>query len=184
VNRPNGSGDGIFDPMTKLPELDLLPPAPKGSRDQLREVGPAQFAADIRQQSRLAVTDTTFRDAHQSLLATRVRTRDLTAVMPHVARLTPELFSVEAWGGATYDVALRFLSEDPWERLAEMREALPNIAIQALVRGRNTVGYTPYPVAVTEWFIREATDTGVDIFRIFDALNDVSQMRPAIDAVL
>jgi len=184
VNRPNGSGDGIFDPMTKLPELDLTVPAPKGSRDRLREVGPAQFAADIRQQSRLAVTDTTFRDAHQSLLATRVRTRDLTAVMPHVARLTPELFSVEAWGGATYDVALRFLSEDPWERLAEMREALPNIAIQALVRGRNTVGYTPYPVAVTEWFIREATETGVDIFRIFDALNDVSQMRPAIDAVL
>jgi pyruvate carboxylase len=104
--------------------------------------------------------------------------------MPHVARLTPQLFSVEAWGGATYDVALRFLTEDPWERLAEMREALPNIAIQALLRGRNTVGYTPYPTAVTKSFIREATATGVDIFRIFDALNDVDQMRPAIDAVL
>jgi pyruvate carboxylase len=184
VNRPHGTGDGVFDPMTKLPDVDLTLPAPKGSRDRLRELGPAQFAAEIRQQVPLAVTDTTFRDAHQSLLATRVRTRDLTAVMPHVGRLTPELFSVEAWGGATYDVALRFLSEDPWERLAEMREALPNIAIQALVRGRNTVGYTPYPPAVTEWFIREATDTGVDIFRIFDALNDVSQMRLAIDAVL
>lgn len=184
VNRPNGTGEGAFDPMTKLPVVDLSVPATPGSRDRLRELGPVAFAAEIRAQTRLAVTDTTFRDAHQSLLATRVRTRDLTAVMPHVARLTPELFSVEAWGGATYDVALRFLGEDPWERLAEMREALPNIAIQALVRGRNTVGYTPYPTAVTEAFIREATDTGVDIFRIFDALNDVSQMRPAIDAVL
>lgn len=184
VNRPNGSGDDVFDPATKLPDVDLAQAAPQGSRDRLLEVGPAAFAAEIRKQTRLAVTDTTFRDAHQSLLATRVRTRDLTAVMPHVARLTPELFSVEAWGGATYDVALRFLGEDPWIRLAEMREALPNIAIQALVRGRNTVGYTPYPTAVTTSFIREATDTGVDIFRIFDALNDVSQMRPAIDAVL
>ncbi|MFM2412424.1 MAG: pyruvate carboxylase [Actinomycetota bacterium] len=184
VNRPNGTGEGAFDPATKLPEVDLIVAPPKGSRDRLRELGPAGFAAAIRQQSQLGVTDTTFRDAHQSLLATRVRTRDLTAVMPHVARLTPELFSVEAWGGATYDVALRFLGEDPWERLAEMREALPNIAIQALVRGRNTVGYTPYPTAVTKAFVREATDTGVDIFRIFDALNDVSQMRPAIDAVL
>ncbi|MEY4396351.1 MAG: pyruvate carboxylase [Actinomycetota bacterium] len=184
VNRPNGAGDDVFDPATKLPEVDLSVPAPKGSRDRLRELGPSKFAAEIRNQTRLAVTDTTFRDAHQSLLATRVRTRDLTAVMPHVARLTPELFSVEAWGGATYDVALRFLGEDPWVRLAEMREALPNVAIQALVRGRNTVGYTPYPTAVTTAFIREATDTGVDIFRIFDALNDVNQMRPAIDAVL
>ena len=184
VNRPNGSGEGVFDPATKLPVVDLTAPAPKGSRDRLLELGPVKFAEAIRAQVPLAVTDTTFRDAHQSLLATRVRTRDLTAVMPHVARLTPELFSVEAWGGATYDVALRFLGEDPWERLAEMRDALPNVAIQALVRGRNTVGYTPYPTAVTKAFIREATDTGVDIFRIFDALNDVSQMRPAIDAVL
>src|SRR5680860_847832 len=98
--------------------------------------------------------------------------------------MTPELLSVEAWGGATYDVALRFLGEDPWERLAELREALPNINIQMLLRGRNTVGYTPYPTEVTDAFVREAADTGVDIFRICDALNDVSQMRPAIDAVL
>ena len=130
------------------------------------------------------MTDTTFRDAHQSLLATRVRTRDLVAVLPHVARLTPELLSVEAWGGATYDVALRFLGEDPWERLSTMREALPNIAIQMLLRGRNTVGYTPYPTEVTDAFVNEAAASGVDIFRIFDALNDVDQMRPAIDAVL
>src|SRR6185312_8157792 len=132
----------------------------------------------------LAVTETTFRDAHQSLLATRVRTKDLLEVAPYVARLTPELLSVEAWGGATYDVALRFLGEDPWERLASLREAMPNIAIQMLLRGRNTVGYTPYPTEVTDAFVREAASTGVDIFRIFDALNDVSQMKPAIDSVL
>ncbi|MCW2736490.1 pyruvate carboxylase subunit B, partial [Nocardioides sp.] len=127
--------------------------------------------------------DTTFRDAHQSLLATRVRTRDLVAVADHVARTTPELWSVECWGGATYDVALRFLSEDPWERLAALREAIPNIGLQMLLRGRNTVGYTPYPTEVTEAFVHEAAATGIDVFRIFDALNDVSQMRPAIDAV-
>lgn len=184
VNRPHGDGHGILAPSSKLPAVNLASAAPSGSRDRLRRVGPTQFATDLRAQVALGVTDTTFRDAHQSLLATRVRTRDLTAVMPHVARLTPELFSVEAWGGATYDVALRFLGEDPWDRLGEMREALPNIAIQALLRGRNTVGYTPYPTEVTQAFVAEAASTGVDIFRIFDALNDVSQMRPAIDAVL
>ena len=184
VNQPNGAGEGVIDPAVKLPAVDLSLPAPAGSRDRLRELGPAGFAAALRAQTALAVTDSTFRDAHQSLLATRVRTRDLVAVMPHVARLTPELLSVEAWGGATYDVALRFLGEDPWQRLAAMREALPNVAIQMLLRGRNTVGYTPYPTEVTDAFVREAAATGVDIFRIFDALNDVDQMRPAIDAVL
>lgn len=184
VNQPNGSGDGVIDPAIKLPSVDLEAPAPAGSRDALRDLGPARFAEALRAQTALAVTDSTFRDAHQSLLATRVRTRDLVAVMPHVARLTPQLFSVEAWGGATYDVALRFLGEDPWQRLAAMREALPNINIQMLLRGRNTVGYTPYPTEVTDAFVREAAETGIDIFRIFDALNDVDQMRPAIDAVL
>lgn len=184
VNQPHGDGHGLLAPSSKLPAVDLATTAPAGSRDRLRRLGPAQFAADLRAQVALGVTDTTFRDAHQSLLATRVRTRDLTGVMPHVARLTPELFSVEAWGGATYDVALRFLGEDPWDRLGEMRDALPNIAIQALLRGRNTVGYTPYPTEVTQAFVAEAASTGVDIFRIFDALNDVAQMRPAIDAVL
>lgn len=184
VNQPNGPGTGVIDPAIKLPAVDLEAAAPAGSRDRLRELGPVGFAAELRAQTALAVTDTTFRDAHQSLLATRVRTRDLVAVMPHVARLTPELLSVEAWGGATYDVALRFLGEDPWQRLAAMREALPNVAIQMLLRGRNTVGYTPYPTEVTHAFVREAAATGIDIFRIFDALNDVDQMRPAIDAVL
>ena len=184
VNQPNGLPPTTVHPRDKLPQLDLTSPAPDGSRQKLQLLGPTRFAADLRGQTALAVTDTTFRDAHQSLLATRVRTKDLVAVAPYVARLTPQLLSVEAWGGATYDVALRFLGEDPWERLASLREALPNINLQMLLRGRNTVGYTPYPTEVTDAFVREATDTGVDIFRIFDALNDVSQMRPAIDAVL
>ncbi len=184
VNRPNGEGMGLVDPSIKLPVIDVDTAPPAGSRQRLLELGPVGFASALRAQTPLAVTDTTFRDAHQSLLATRVRTKDLTAVLPAVARLTPNLLSVEAWGGATYDVALRFLGEDPWERLAAMRDALPNIAIQMLLRGRNTVGYTPYPTEVTDAFVREAAETGVDIFRIFDALNDVAQMKPAIQAVL
>lgn len=184
VNRPYGSAPTTVEPRTKLPRLDLTTPAPAGSRQRLLELGPVRFAEALRAQTSLAVTETTFRDAHQSLLATRVRTKDLVAVAPAVARLTPQLLSVEAWGGATYDVALRFLGEDPWERLDKLRSALPNVAMQMLLRGRNTVGYTPYPTAVTEAFVREAADAGVDIFRIFDALNDVAQMRPAIDAVL
>ncbi|KQQ95515.1 pyruvate carboxylase [Leifsonia sp. Leaf325] len=184
VNQPNGPRPTTITPTDKLPKIDLSQAAPAGSRQRLLELGPQGFAAALRAQTPLAVTDTTFRDAHQSLLATRVRTRDLTAVAPYVARLTPELLSVEAWGGATYDVALRFLGEDPWERLATLRESLPNINLQMLLRGRNTVGYTPYPTSVTEAFVAEAASTGVDIFRIFDALNDVDQMRPAIEAVL
>ena len=183
VNKPHGAHPGHVDPRAKLPAIDLTAEPVAGSRQRLQELGPEGFASELRGRSGLAITDTTFRDAHQSLLATRVRTRDLVAVAPYLARLTPELLSVEAWGGATYDVALRFLGEDPWERLDKLREALPNVAIQMLLRGRNTVGYTPYPTAVTEAFVREAAASGVDIFRIFDALNDVSQMRPAIDAV-
>ncbi|RFA09135.1 pyruvate carboxylase [Subtercola boreus] len=184
VNQPNGKRVGSVNPAAKLPEIDLQAPAPDGSRQRLLALGPVGFAADLRAQTALGVTETTFRDAHQSLLATRVRTKDLLAVAPYVARMTPELLSVEAWGGATYDVALRFLGEDPWERLAALREALPNINIQMLLRGRNTVGYTPYPTEVTDAFVKEAASTGVDIFRIFDALNDVNQMRPAIESVL
>jgi pyruvate carboxylase len=184
VNRPYGEPPTTLDPVAKLPALDSDRPAPEGSRQRLRSLGPARFAADLRAATATAVTETTFRDAHQSLLATRVRTRDLVAVAGHVARMTPQLWSVEAWGGATYDVALRFLSEDPWDRLAELREALPNVCIQMLLRGRNTVGYTPYPVEVTDAFVEEAAATGIDVFRIFDALNNVDAMRPAIEAVL
>ncbi|MBC7289753.1 MAG: pyruvate carboxylase [Actinotalea sp.] len=183
VNRPHGSAPTGLDPRAKLPTIDLATPPPDGSRQRLLELGPEGFARALREQTAVAVTDTTFRDAHQSLLATRVRTYDLVAVAPHVARMTGGLLSVEAWGGATYDVALRFLGEDPWERLAALREALPNVALQMLLRGRNTVGYTPYPTEVTQAFVHEAASTGIDIFRIFDALNDVSQMAPAIEAV-
>lgn len=184
VNQPFGPRLARVSPSLKLPKLDLTKPAPAGSRQRLLELGPAAFSKALREQRQVAITDTTFRDAHQSLLATRVRGRDLVQVAPYVARLTPQLLSVEAWGGATYDVALRFLGEDPWERLAALRATMPNLCIQMLLRGRNTVGYTPYPTEVTDAFVKEASATGVDIFRIFDALNDVEQMRPAIEAVL
>ena len=184
VNQPYGSRGDLISPASKLPKLDLTKPAPHGSRQQLIDLGPSGFAQALRAQSAVAITDTTFRDAHQSLLATRVRSRDLVQVAPYEARVLHKLFSVEAWGGATYDVALRFLGEDPWARLTALREAMPNICIQMLLRGQNTVGYTPYPVEVTEAFISEAALSGVDIFRIFDALNDVDQMLPAISAVL
>jgi pyruvate carboxylase len=183
VNQPYGPYRDLIDPARKLPPLDANLPTPPGWRDLLREQGPEALSQRLRQSEAVAVTDTTFRDAHQSLLATRVRTRDLLAAAPHTAHLTPELFSVEAWGGATYDVALRFLSEDPWERLASLRAAMPNLCLQMLLRGRNTVGYTPYPTEVTDAFVEEAARTGIDVFRIFDALNDVEQMRPAIEAV-
>ena len=183
VNQPWGPLPVGLDPRSKLPPLDVSTPPPPGTRQLLLEVGPEEFARRLRAQTRVAVTDTTFRDAHQSLLATRVRTRDLLGVAGHVARTTPELWSVEAWGGATYDVALRFLAEDPWERLAGLRQAVPNICLQMLLRGRNTVGYTPYPTEVTQAFVEEAAATGIDVFRVFDALNDVEQMRPAVEAV-
>ena len=183
VNKPNGDKPHLADPREKLPVVDLDVAPPDGSKQRLGELGPEGFAGWLREQTTVGVTDTTFRDAHQSLLATRVRTRDLLEVAPHVARTTPELLSLECWGGATYDVALRFLAEDPWERLGRLREAVPNICLQMLLRGRNTVGYTPYPTEVTDAFVAEAARTGIDIFRIFDALNDISQMRPAIDAV-
>ncbi|MEU2350129.1 pyruvate carboxylase [Modestobacter sp. NPDC049651] len=183
VNRPHGERPHLVDPVEKLPDVDLRLAPLDGSRDRLLEFGPERFAADLRAQRALAVTDTTFRDAHQSLLATRVRTKDLVAVAGHQARLLPQLLSIEAWGGATYDVALRFLHEDPWDRLAALREAVPNVCLQMLLRGRNTVGYTPYPEQVTTAFVAEAARTGIDVFRVFDALNDVGQMRPAIDAV-
>lgn len=184
VNLPHGPAPTRLDPVDKLPVVDLAADPPPGSRDELQRLGPQAFARALRAAPELRVTDTTFRDAHQSLLATRIRTRDLTNIAPYIARLTPQLWSIEAWGGATYDVALRFLNEDPWDRLAAIRQAVPNICVQMLLRGRNTVGYLPYPAEVTRAFVFEAARTGVDVFRIFDALNDIDQMRPAIDAVL
>lgn len=183
VNKPHGERPSAAYPHDKLPDIDLSIDPPAGSKQRLSELGPERFAAWLRDSRAVGVTDTTFRDAHQSLLATRLRTTGLVMVAPHIARMMPQLLSIECWGGATYDVALRFLKEDPWERLAALREALPNICLQMLLRGRNTVGYTPYPSTVTSAFVEEAIATGVDIFRIFDALNNIESMRPAIDAV-
>ncbi len=183
VNHPHGPRPSTVYPQDKLPHIDLDAMPPRGSKNLLTEVGPEGFARWLRESKSVGVTDTTFRDAHQSLLATRLRTTGLLTVAPYVARMTPQLLSIECWGGATYDVALRFLKEDPWERLAALREAVPNICLQMLLRGRNTVGYTPYPETVTYSFVQEATATGIDIYRIFDALNNVDSMRPAIDAV-
>ncbi len=189
VNGFRRPATALVDPRTRLPKLPLLPdgqavPIGTGSRQLLTELGPAGWAARLRAQEALAVTDTTLRDAHQSLLATRLRSFDILAAAPSFAALTPNLLSLEAWGGATYDVALRFLAEDPWERLAALRSTAPNLCLQMLLRGRNAVGYTPYPDDVVRAFVAEAAATGVDLFRIFDALNDMEQMRPAIEAVL
>jgi pyruvate carboxylase len=183
VNKPHGTRRSKVYPHDKLPDVDLNVAPPAGSKQRLVELGPEGFARWLRDSKAVGVTDTTFRDAHQSLLATRVRTSGLGGVAPYLARTMPQLLSVECWGGATYDVALRFLKEDPWERLALLRQAMPNICLQMLLRGRNTVGYTPYPELVTSAFVEEATTTGIDIFRIFDALNNLESMRPAIDAV-
>lgn len=183
VNQSHGPRPTRVYPQDKLPAIDLQAAPPAGSKQRLVELGPEGFARWLRASPAVGVTDTTFRDAHQSLLATRVRTSGLVMVAPYLARTMPQLLSVECWGGATYDVALRFLKEDPWERLAALRERLPNICLQMLLRGRNTVGYTPYPEVVTSSFIAEATAVGMDIFRIFDALNNLDSMRPAIDSV-
>ena len=183
VNHPNGETPAAPDPVQKLPPLPEGD-VPAGTRQLLEQLGPAAFARSLRDQTILAVTDTTLRDAHQSLLATRLRTYDMVAVAPWLARELPGMFSFEAWGGATYDVALRFLKEDPWERLDVLREAVPNVCLQMLLRGRNTVGYTPYPDQVARSFVLEAAKSGIDIFRIFDAFNNIDQMRPAIEAVL
>jgi len=159
-------------------------PLAKGTRDRLVELGPRAFATWMLEQERVLVTDTTFRDAHQSLLATRVRTRDMVRIAPVYAERLPNLFSLECWGGATFDVAMRFLKEDPWWRLHAIREAVPNIMLQMLLRGANAVGYTSYPDNVVRYYIAQAAEAGVDVFRIFDSLNWVENMRVSIDAVL
>jgi pyruvate carboxylase len=155
---------------------------PSGTRQLLLELGPEKFAQWVRDQKRLLLTDTTFRDAHQSLMATRVRTYDLLAIANHVAHRNPELFSVEMWGGATFDVCLRFLHEDPWQRLAQLREAIPNICFQMLLRASNAVGYTAYPDNVVREFVLESSAQGIDIFRIFDSLNWLPNMKVAMEA--
>jgi pyruvate carboxylase len=166
----------------KLPKVDLAPPAP-GTKQKLDELGAERFAGWMLEQERVLLTDTTMRDAHQSLLATRFRTHDLAAIAPYYASLVPNLFSVECWGGATFDVAMRFLNECPWQRLHELRTAMPNLLLQMLLRSANAVGYTNYPDNVVRYFVDQAARAGIDLFRIFDSLNWVENMRVAIDAV-
>jgi pyruvate carboxylase len=171
-----------FEPPV-LPTVPAIEPPP-GSRQLLQRLGPKKFAAWARKEKRLLITDTTLRDAHQSLMATRVRTHDLLATANAIAQRLPNLFSLEMWGGATFDTALRFLHEDPWQRLRELRRRIPNICFQMLLRGANAVGYASYPDNVIEEFVRESHAQGIDIFRIFDSLNSIENMRVAIDAVL
>lgn len=154
-----------------------------GSRQMLKSLGPEKYSAWIRGHKPLLLTDTTFRDAHQSLLATRVRTRDMLRAADAYAKLCPGLFSIEMWGGATFDTSMRFLKEDPWDRLAQLRERIPNILFQMLFRGSNAVGYTSYPDNVVKTFVAESAQAGIDIFRIFDSLNWVPNMAVGIDAV-
>ncbi|MES2572979.1 MAG: pyruvate carboxylase, partial [Verrucomicrobiota bacterium] len=160
-----------------LPDYDRKAEPAKGTRQLLLELGPKKFAEWTARQKRLLITDTTFRDAHQSLMATRVRTYDMAAIADAVARRTPELFSLEMWGGATFDTAMRFLNEDPWQRLRLLREKVPNICFQMLLRGANAVGYTSYPRNVVAGFVKHAAECGMDIFRVFDSLNDLKNMR-------
>jgi pyruvate carboxylase len=157
---------------------------PDGTRQILDRVGPEKFAEWTRRQPRLLMTDTTFRDAHQSLMATRVRSYDLLRIADFVSKELPQLFSLEMWGGATFDVAMRFLLEDPWKRLQALRERIPNICFQMLLRASNAVGYTAYPDNVVREFIKEAAVQGIDIFRIFDSLNWLPNMQVAVEATL
>ena len=163
-------------------ELGKTPPP--GTRDKLRELGPKKFSQWVLDQKQLLVTDTTFRDAHQSLLATRVRSVDLLAAAEPVSQRLHNLFSVEMWGGATFDASMRFLYEDPWQRLREMRKLIPNICFQMLLRASNAVGYTSYPDNVVRQFTLEAARQGIDVFRIFDSLNDLDNMEVAVAACL
>jgi pyruvate carboxylase len=160
-----------------------LPPPPPGTKQKLDELGAERFADWMLREERVLLTDTSMRDAHQSLLATRFRTRDMALIAPYYASLLPQLFSVECWGGATFDVSMRFLKEDPWERLASFREAMPNLLLQMLLRSANAVGYTNYPDNVVRHFVEQASAGGIDVFRVFDCLNWVENMKVTIEAV-
>lgn len=177
-----------------LPALPLAKPiTPKisfnhdldiGTKDRLTAMGPKKFSEWMRNEKRILLTDTTMRDAHQSLFATRMRTDDMIKVAPYYAHHLPQLFSLECWGGATFDVSMRFLNEDPWDRLKKIRAAAPNILLQMLLRSSNAVGYTNYPDNVVRYFIAQAAQNGIDVFRVFDSLNWVENMRVSMDAVL
>ncbi len=171
-------------PLPALAGIDLSSTPPAGSRQRLQALGAQGFADWMRAEKRVLLTDTTMRDAHQSLFATRMRSADMLAIAPHYAHGLPELFSLECWGGASFDVALRFLKEDPWQRLQHIRQAVPNVLLQMLLRGANAVGYTNYADNVLRHFVQQAAAQGMDVFRVFDSLNWVDNMRVAMDAVI
>ncbi|MEK6238323.1 MAG: pyruvate carboxylase, partial [Planctomycetales bacterium] len=166
-----------------LPKVERSQPIPPGTRDKLKQLGAERFSQWLSEEPQLLFTDTTFRDAHQSLLATRARTHDLLEICEAYARNCPQLFSLEMWGGATFDVAMRFLHESPWRRLTDMRDRVPNILFQMLLRASNAVGYTNYPDNVVQVFVEEAASWGIDVFRVFDALNWAPNMQVAMEAV-
>ncbi len=164
-----------------VPYIDA--PTPDGTKQLLDRLGPKGFSDWMRNEKRVLVTDTTMRDGHQSLLATRMRTHDIAGVASVYAKALPQLLSLECWGGATFDVSMRFLTEDPWERLALIREGAPNLLLQMLLRGANGVGYKNYPDNVVKYFVRQAARGGIDLFRVFDCLNWVENMRVSMDAI-
>ncbi|HET9473968.1 MAG TPA: pyruvate carboxylase, partial [Steroidobacteraceae bacterium] len=170
--------------LARLPKFNVSKAPPPGTKQRLEELGARGFADWMLKQESVLITDTSMRDAHQSLLATRMRQQDMVAIAPYYAHMLPQLFSVECWGGATFDVAMRFLREDPWSRLEQFRAAMPNLLLQMLLRSANAVGYTNYPDNVVRAFVKQAATSGVDLFRVFDSLNWVENMRVAIDAVL
>jgi len=186
----NGNPDvKKWDPAVKfrtaeIPAFDAFNYHPEGTKDKLNKLGREGFIQWLKEEKPVLFTDTTYRDAHQSLVATRVRSRDILAVAEGYARNHPEIFSMEVWGGATFDVALRFLHECPWERLREIRKAMPNVLLQMLFRGSNAVGYSAYPGNIIQQFIEQSWENGVDIFRIFDSLNNIESMLPAIKHVV
>ncbi len=184
----NGNSDVKYVDPNRVLHMPFVPSSrgkayQKGTKDLLNELGADGFSAWLKNESRIQYTDTTFRDAHQSLLATRMRTIDMLEVAESFAKNHPNVFSMEVWGGATFDVCLRFLKEDPWKRLALLRQAMPNILLQMLLRGSNAVGYAAYPDNLVIKFIEQAAETGIDVFRIFDSLNWVEAMKTSIKAV-
>lgn len=185
----NGNPDVKFiDPNKKfekaqIPIVDPNKEFAKGTKDLLTELGPEGFAQWLKNEKKIQYTDTTMRDAHQSLLATRMRTVDMLGVAEAFAKEHPQTFSMEVWGGATFDTCLRFLYENPWKRLADLRKAMPNVLLQMLLRGSNAVGYTAYPDNLIQKFIENAWETGIDVFRIFDSLNWLKAMEPSIEYV-
>ncbi|SFD83197.1 pyruvate carboxylase [Lentibacillus persicus] len=178
---PNREKPSMITPP--IPEFDPEASIPDGTKQILDNYGPEYLAKWLKDKENVMLTDTTFRDAHQSLLATRIRTKDLVGIAEPTARMLPELFSVEMWGGATFDVAYRFLKENPWERLLKMREKMPNVLLQMLLRASNAVGYKNYPDNLINEFVEKSATAGIDVFRVFDSLNWVEGMTPAIQSV-